>query len=295
MYGIRGKLSYVIMKRKEDTMTISEVKKQLPLFEQELEQQEYSPITSKKYVKDVERMLRLIKAEKIDKSTLQTYKNHIMERYKPNTVNSYIMSVNTFMKWAGREDLTLRTIRIQKNTSMENVLSREEYETMLEVAKENKSMRNYMILKVLAMTGMRVGELQYLTVEALEQGTILVKKKGKYREVYLQESLIHLLKEYCEKEGITSGYLFFGRKKEKPLDTTGIWKLLKNIAKLGGVDADKVYPHSFRHLFAKIYMEEVGNVLELADILGHSNVETTRRYTLTTVKEKKEALERLNL
>lgn len=276
-------------------MKISEVEKKLPLFEQQMAELEYSPFTSKKYVKDVERMLHFMKGKNIDKRTLQTYKNYIVERYRPNTVNSYIMSVNTFMKWAGRDDLTLRTVRIQKNTSMENVLSKQEYEAMLAVAKERKSMRNNMILKVLAMTGMRVGELQYLTVDALEQGKILVKKKGKYREVYLQESLIALLKEYCEKEKIRSGYLFFGRKKGKPLDTTGVWKILKKIAETAGIDPEKVYPHSFRHLFAKTYMEQIGNVLELADILGHSNVETTRRYTLTSVKEKRRALEKLNL
>ena len=199
------------------------------------------------------------------------------------------------MKWAGREDLVLKTVRIQKKTSMENVISRQEYEKMLEVAKKQTSQRNYMIMKVLAMTGMRVGELQYLTTEALKTGKITIIKKGKYREVCMQKSLIKMLREYCRKEEIFSGYLFFGRNRKQPLDTTGVWKMLKKIAGKAGVDPEKVYPHSFRHLFAKTYMQEIGNILELADILGHSNIETTRMYTLTSTEEKRNALEKLEL
>lgn len=197
------------------------------------------------------------------------------------------------MKWAEREDLLLKTVKIQKNTSLEDVLSKQEYEKMIEVAKKQKSWRNYMIIKVLAITGMRVGELQYLTTDTLKSGKITVMKKGKYREIYMPESLIKLLNEYCQKEKIDSGYLFFGRNREKPLDTTGIWKMLKKVAQKAGVNTQKVYPHSFRHMFAKTYMEITGNILDLADILGHSNVETTRRYTLTTIEEKRNVLEKL--
>ena len=270
-----------------------DIKKKLILFQNQMKEQEYSEITLEKYVKDIRKMLSYMGNKEVEKSTLQEYKCYLVEHYKPNTVNSYIISINVFMRWVKREDLILKTIRIQKKTSLENVISRQEYEKMIEEAKEQKSWRNYMILKVLAMTGMRVGELQYLTTEALENGKIIVMKKGKYREIYMQESLIQLLHEYCKKEKISSGYLFFGRSREKPLDTTGIWKMLKKIAKKAGIEPQKVYPHSFRHLFAKTYMKEIGNILELADILGHSNVETTRMYTLTSMEEKRNALERL--
>lgn len=272
-----------------------DVEEKLPLFQKQMKEKEYSEITLKKYVKDIQKMLNYIGKNKIEKETLQNYKSYLIEHYKPNTINSYIISINVFMKWADRKDLILKTIRIQKKTSLENVLSRQEYEKMIDVAKKQKSWRNYMIMKVMAMTGMRVGELKYLTTDALKNGKITVMKKGKYREVYMPKSLMQLLQEYCKKEKIFSGYLFYGRSKKHPLDTTGIWKMLKKIAKTAGVNPEKVYPHSFRHLFAKTYMKEMGNILDLADILGHSNVETTRMYTLTTMEEKRDALDRLEL
>lgn len=276
-------------------MTVSDIEKKLVLFQKQMKEQEHSEITLEKYVKDIRKMTAYMKTKKIDKNTLQEYKHYLTKNYKPNTINSYIISINVFMKWAGREELALKTVRIQKKTSMENVISRQEYEKMLEVAKKQTSQRNYVIMKVLAMTGMRVGELQYLTTEALKTGKITVIKKGKYREVYMQKSLIKILREYCKKEEIFSGYLFFGRNRKQPLDTTGVWKMLKKIAGKAGVDPEKVYPHSFRHLFAKTYMQEIGNILELADILGHSNIETTRMYTLTSTEEKRNALEKLEL
>ncbi|MDE7423381.1 MAG: tyrosine-type recombinase/integrase [Lachnospiraceae bacterium] len=276
-------------------MKATEIMEKLDLFEKQMKEREYSAITLEKYVKDIKKMLDFMGENEVEKSTLQAYKCYLIEHYKPNTINSYIISVNVFMKWAERNDLLLKTVRIQKNSSLENVLSKQEYEKMIEVAKEQKSWRNYMIIKVLAMTGMRVGELQYLTTDALKSGKITVMRKGKYREIYMPKSLMQLLDEYCQKEEIHNGYLFFGRDQKKPLDTTGIWKMLKKIAKRADVDIQKVYPHSFRHLFAKTFMKTTGNILDLADILGHSNVETTRRYTLTTIEEKRNALEKLEL
>lgn len=276
-------------------MKSSEVEKKLISFQKQMKEREYSRITLEKYVSDVKKMTHYMGERDIEKSALQDYKCYLIEHYQPNTVNSYIISINVFMKWADRRDLVLKTIKVQKRTSVENVISKQEYEKMIAVAKDSKSLRNYMIIKVLAMTGIRVGELQYLTVETLEKNRIVVMKKGKYREVYMQESLIKLLYEYCQKEKIYSGYLFFGRNREKPLDTTGVWKMLKKVAKEAGVNTEKVYPHSFRHLFAKTYMKEIGNILELSDILGHSNIETTRMYTLTSIEEKQQVLEKLNL
>ena len=142
---------------------------------------------------------------------------------------------------------------------------------------------------------MRVGELKYVTVQAITDGYTQIWNKGKYRYIYFSESLCMELMEYCNNSGINKGIIFIGRKEEKVITSAAVWKGLKNIAKELGIPEDTVFPHSFRHLFAKNYMEKVGDITELADILGHSRLETTWIYTKTTSAEKRKRLELLDL
>ena len=164
---------------------------------------------------------------------------------------------------------------MQKKCSVENVISRKEYQELLNYAKSSGRKKYYYIMRTLALTGIRVSELQYITVETLETGRVQVYNKGKIRDVYLPDVLIRELKKFCREEKENDGIIFRGRG--------------------GDPIKEKVHPHSFRHFFAISYMERYGNLAELADLLGHTSIETTRIYTTSTVEEKRRKLNNLGL
>lgn len=165
---------------------------------------------------------------------------------------------------------------------------------MLDYAKRTGRKKYYMLMRVLAGTGIRVGELKYITVEAVRAGNTDVYNKGKLREIFVPNELSEALLEYCREEQIHTGILFEGSKGEA-ISRNAVWQMLTKLAVRAGVDKRKVNPHSFRHLFAKTYMSKYGNLAELGDILGHSNLETTRIYTITTVEEKRERMNLLGI
>ena len=150
-------------------------------------------------------------------------------------------------------------------------------------------------MKTIAQTGIRISELKFVTFEAVKEGSALVWNKGKYRTVYFTSALQGELLEYCKDIGCTKGIIFCGRAKGKAITQGAVWKGLKYIARQADVPEEKVYPHSFRHLFAKEYMRKVGDIFELADLLGHSRLDTTWIYTKTTSDEKRSRLELLDL
>lgn len=192
-------------------------------------------------------------------------------------------------------NLLVRTERIQAPNVLNKMITKENYFSMLKFAKETGRSRLYYIMKTIAGTGLRVGELKYVTVQAITDGYTQIWNKGKYRYIYFSEPLCMELLEYCDNFGISEGIVFAGRKEGKVITSAAVWKGLKNIAKELGIPEDTVFPHSFRHLFAKNYMERVGDITELADILGHSRLETTWIYTKTTSAEKRKHLELLDL
>lgn len=153
----------------------------------------------------------------------------------------------------------------------------------------------YYILRTIALTGIRIGELKYITVDAVNTGWAEVYNKGKYRNIYISRNLSEELLNYCNDNGISTGIVFRGRNREEGISPAGVWKNMKYIAEQVGVPLEKVYPHNLRHLFAKTYMEKVGDVTELSDLLGHSRLETTWIYTKTTAEEKRNRLEKLDL
>lgn len=155
--------------------------------------------------------------------------------------------------------------------------------------------KQYYIMKTIAQTGIRIGELKYVTVEAVKEGSTVVWNKGKYRTVYFTDNLCHELLRYCMEIDCTTGVIFCGRENGKAITPGAVWKSLKYIARKVEVPEAMVYPHSFRHLFAKEYMRKVGDISELADLLGHSRLETTWIYTKTTSDEKRRKLELLDL
>ena len=229
-----------------------------------------------------------------DKSMIHQYVEHIKTVYRPRTVNIYIISLNLYLKWAGYPDYTVKTNRIQARRSLNNVLSIQEYYTMLDYAVRTGRKKYYMIMRVFAGTGIRVGELRYITVEAVKAGSVDVYNKGKSREIYIPNELAKVLLQYCREEHIEAGILFEG-KDGKEISRNAVWQMLNKLALRAGVDRKKVNPHSFRHLFAKTYMNKYGNLAELGDILGHSNLETTRIYTISSIEEKRHRMDMLGI
>jgi len=281
-------------------MQVMELMEMLSEFEKELIRAELSERTIKKYVKDIFNLLSYLE-EKVGlesefcKENLLEYKKGLMCKYKVSSINSKIVSINKFTSWVELESFKLKTERLPKKVSMENVISKHEYNQLLEYAFTNGYEKYYSIMRVLASTGIRVGELKHITIEAVKSGSILIRHKNRNRAIYIPDETQYILHNYCDKNNIESGIIFHGKDRNKPIDESTIWKMLKRIADYTHIDKEKVYPHSFRHLFAKVYMNEIGNIAELADILGHSSIETTRIYTLTTSSERRKSIGRLGL
>lgn len=276
-------------------MNAHTMKGELDHFLEALEREELSMRTRKKYRRDILFFLDSLGGEaEIGKMDVISYREFLMEQYRFTTANSYLISVNRYFGWLGCSELAVKTLRIQRGTGLENVISPAEYQRLLDHCLARGKRRNYLILRVIAGTGIRVGELEHITREAASHGSTVLLSKRKCRSIFIPDSLTGPLLRYCDEVGIRSGPIFLGRQ-GRPLGPSGIWKLLKRLAQEAGVDADKVYPHSLRHLFAKTYMQRVGNVFELADLLGHSSIETTRVYALTSYAEKKKSVDELGL
>lgn len=259
-------------------------------YREYLVQRELSENTIRIYVRQAELLLRHLNGKAVTKTVILEYKKYLLgQKKKASSTNLYITAINSYLKYAGREECTVRTERVQRNRSLENVLSIEEYHKILSYAKESGREKYYYIIRTLAFTGMRVGELAFLTVEVLERGVFPVENKGKTREIYLPDRLVKELTAYCRENEITTGSIFRGNG-GKPIHRVAVYRMLIKLADLTGVEKRKAHPHSYRHLFALTYMKKYADITELADLLGHSSLETTRIYTTTTAEEKRKKL-----
>lgn len=245
------------------------------------------------YVREARKLIVFLGKRQISKEEMIRYKGDLVKRkIRTSTRNLYIVAANSYIKYLGYESCGVRTERIQKRHSLSNILSGEDAGKMLSTARREGREKYYYIMRTLCLTGMRIGELPFLTVEKLAKGRFTVENKGKARDIYLPDRLVEELYGYCGTMGIMSGTVFLG-KKGKPIHRTSVYKAFIKLAAESGVPCEKAHPHSFRHLFAMTYMKQYGNLTELADILGHSSLETTRIYTLTTAEEKRRRLNEL--
>ena len=260
----------------------------------EMKLNELSNSTIEKYVADISQWLSTASVV-ISKADILDYKENLCVKYKVASVNSKIISINRYLKWLGIKELTVKTKRTQNASGLENMITKECYLKMLRYADSHNKRKQYCIMKTIAQTGIRIGELKYVTVEAVKEGSTVVWNKGKYRTVYFTDNLRRELLRYCMEIECSSGVIFSGREKGSAITSGAVWKSLKYIARHVEVPEAMVYPHSFRHLFAKEYMRKVGDISELADLLGHSRLETTWIYTKTTSDEKRRKLELLDL
>lgn len=221
----------------------------------------------------------------VDKVNLQSYKLYLLEKYKPKTVNLRIRAINCFLESINQDNAKLAFIKLQQKTYIDNVISEADYEFFKESLKNEDEMLWYFVIRFMAATGARVSELIQIKVEHVKKGYIdLYTKGGKIRRLYIPVALREECLNWLEQKGLASGFIFLNRYKER-ITTRGISGQLKKLAEKYGLDTKVIYPHSFRHRFAKNFLEKYNDIALLADLMGHESIETTRIYLRKTSTE----------
>lgn len=253
-------------------------------FKEFLVSEEKAYATVEKYIHDVMAFMAWVAGAEITKMVVLTYKQELTEKYAPASVNSALSSLNSFFVFNEWYECKVKALKIQKQifASKDKELTKAEYDRLLIAAEEKKNQRLYYLMQTICSTGIRVSELQYITADAVVKGQAIINCKGKMRIVMLPKQLCKMLKNYIKENNIKNGPVFVTRT-GKPLDRSNIWKLLKSLCESAGVSKDKVFPHNLRHLFARTYYSLQKDIVRLADILGHSSINTTRIYTMEAV------------
>lgn len=274
--------------------TIKEI--QLQQFRQFMLEEEKSTATITKYMHDIHYFMEFADGKTLDKALVLEYKGHLSEQYATSSANSMLAALNSFFKFIERYDCCVKRFKTQKQIfcSEERELTRRDYEQLIRTAEKSGNTRLAMIIETIGSTGIRVSELPYLTVESLQCGQVNVSCKGKSRRVLLVRKLCKKLLRYAERLSIISGPVFI-TKSGTPVDRHTIWKQMKLLCGAAGVSEKKVFPHNLRHLFAKCFYEMEKDIVKLADILGHSNIDTTRIYTVTAGNEHRRKLEQMRM
>lgn len=275
-------------------MTIT--KNLIEKFKQHLIEEEKSAATLEKYMRDITAFFAWLAGSELDKMTVLRYKEHLTTNYAPASVNSVLSSLNSFFEYNEWHGLKVKMLKIQKQIFAERSkeLTKAEYERLLVAAKQKKNERLYYLMQTICSSGIRVSELSAVTIEAVRDHKANINCKGKMRVVILPKDLCKMLMEYARGQKITSGPIFI-TKTGKPLDRSTIWKMMKALCESAGVDREKVFPHNLRHLFARTYYSIQKDIVRLADILGHSSVNTTRIYTMETYDVHRRQIQKLGL
>ena len=232
----------------------------------------------------------------VSKEKVLEYNEHLRIIYAPSSVNSVLASLNSFFDYKGFYGLKVKNLKIQRQifARKDKELTKQEYERLLKAEKNKGSERLYMPMQTICATGIRVSELQYITVRAINSGRSEISLKGKSRIVIIPANLCRILKKYAAEQKIKRGSIFIS-KTGKPLDRSNIWKMLKALCASANVSESKVFPHNFRRLFARTYYSLEKDIVRLADILGHSSIETTRIYTMEGLKTENRLSARKNI
>ena len=259
-------------------------------------EEEKSDATIEKYMRDVTALYVWNEGCVLDKSRLLEYKSVLAKKYAPASINSKLSSLNAFFTFIQWHDMKLKTIKIQRRIFTEEVreLSKEEYRRLLEIAKEKRNKQIFYIMQTVCSTGIRISELQYVTVESLSVGHTCIIGKGKRRTVFYPFPLCELLLNYAREQKIKNGSVFI-TKSRRPINRSNVWGAMKKLCEKAGVPKEKVFPHNLRHLFARAYYSQYKDIVRLADILGHSNINTTRIYTMESGDEHRKQIQSLEL
>ena len=235
----------------------------------------------------------LAKYNSVTKKNLLCYKTYLIENFKPKTVNLRIQALNKYLDFKNKQKLHLKSIKVQQRSFLENVISNEDYMFLKKRLLEEENLTWYFVIRFLAATGARVSELIQIKVEHIKVGYFdLYTKGGKIRRLYIPKTLKEEAEEWLEKSSIQTGYLFLNRY-GKRITTRGISQQLKNYAEKYGLNPKVVYPHSFRHRFAKNFLDNFNDIALLADLMGHESIETTRIYLRRTSTEQKNIVDRV--
>ncbi len=266
-------------------------------FKKNMKTEEKSQATIEKYLRDTKQFLEeLGEGSEITKDRVIAYKESLAERYAVTSANSKVAAVNCFLRTAGCEGCSVKSFKVQKNVfrTKERELTKEEYIRLVKTAQRHGKRQLGMLIQTICATGIRISELPYVTVEALYTRRAVVSLKGKTRIVLLPAELCRELTAYVRTENIRSGSIFVTRN-GKPLDRSNIFHSMKKLCEDAEVDRDKVFPHNLRHLFAVTYYKAEKDVCHLADILGHSSINTTRLYTIISCEEQEQQINGLGL
>ena len=258
--------------------------------------EEKSKSTIEKYVHDVKEFAQWLCGREVTKETAISYKECLTEKYAPASVNAAISSINSFFTYNSWYDCKIKSLKIQKQlfSKPEKEMTKAEYYRLLDAAEKTHNIRLYYIMQTICSTGIRVSELKYITVEAVDLGQAIINCKGKMRTVLLPGKLRQMLRKYAKKAGIKKGSVFV-TKNGNPLDRSNIWSSMKKICRIANVSTEKVFPHNLRHLFARTFYKVKKDIVRLADVLGHSSVNTTRIYTMENSLECIKQIQRLGL
>lgn len=273
-------------------ITVEKIEK----FKEYLVCEEKADATVEKYIRDIGFFREWLNGECVTKALVLEYKKELTEKYAPASVNAALSSLNSFFIYNEWYDCKVKALKIQRQIFAERSkeLTKCEYERLLVAAKSRKNKRLYHLMQTICSCGIRVSELSAVTVDAVKNRTANINCKGKIRVVILPKELCRVLTDYIKEEKITSGPVFI-TKKGNPLDRSSIWKMMKDLCEDAGVEREKVFPHNLRHLFARTYYSIQKDIVRLADILGHSSVNTTRIYTMETSDVHRRQIQELGL
>ena len=266
-------------------------------FCQHLRSEEREPETIEKYRRDVRAFATWLQGREASKERVVEWKEHLRRSgYAPVTINSMLTAVNRFFPFLGWDEQRVRSLRIQRRVfrNRERELTREEYVRLVETARGLGKERLALLMETICATGIRVSEVKYITVEAVQTGRAEVSLKGKIRTILIPNKLCRKLRKYARKQKTASGEIFLTRS-GKGLSRRQIWAEMKAVCSEAKLPPSKVFPHNLRHLFARCFYRACRDVVQLADVLGHSSVETTRIYLISSGTEHARRMERLGL
>lgn len=269
--------------------TIAEFKEHLILTEK-------SAVTVEKYIRDIKTFTLYVKNDTVTKERVIAYKKKLQGKYAVRSVNSMLSSINSLFMFLDWHDLKVKLLKLQHQIFCpeEKELTKAEHARLCNTAKHKHNERLNLILQTICSTGIRVSEVQYITVEAAKRGEAVVNCKSKTRSVFIIKNLKQKLLRYAAEQKIKTGMIFVTRT-GKPLSRSNIWREMKKLCAEANVNPQKVFPHNLRHLFARVFYEIENDIAKLADILGHTNINTTRLYIISTGAKHRKCMENMRL
>lgn len=280
------------MQEQDNTLTLELIEKYIFY----LREQERAENTVKKYSHDIRSFYRWLDGRLVTKKILVEWKEYLTTSYTPASVNSMLAAINGFLQFMDWKELAVKPLKIQKSLfcDEDKELNEKEYVRLVETARGEGNERLMLILQTICATGIRISELKFITAEAVQTGRTQISSKGKQRTIFLPVKLCSLLKKYLKKEKRTTGAVFVTRT-GKLIDRSNIWRDMKKLCKGAEIEPSKVFPHNLRHLFARTYYAIEKDIARLADILGHSSIDTTRIYTMESGKIHARQMDKMGL